>query len=88
MVLSGLSPDERLVEIIELPGHPWFVAGQFHPEFRSRAVTGHPLFISFVEAAVKHYQKHKVLEEGNGFATEEKSKKSSSHEAVGSVSNN
>lgn len=58
MVLSGLSPDARLVEIVELPSHPWFVAGQFHPEFNSRAVTGHPLFGSFVAAAVKHSQQY------------------------------
>lgn len=51
MVLSGLSPDNSLVEIIELPDHPWFVAGQFHPELRSRAITPHPLFRDFVKAA-------------------------------------
>lgn len=51
MVLSGLSPDNNLVEIIELPDHPWFVAGQFHPELRSRAITPHPLFRDFVKAA-------------------------------------
>lgn len=56
MVFSGLSPDERLVEIIELPGHPWFLGTQFHPEFKSRAVTGHPLFISFVKAALERHQ--------------------------------
>lgn len=54
LVLSGVSPDHRLVEIIELPNHPWFVGVQFHPELKSRAVTGHPLFISFVKAALKH----------------------------------
>ncbi|MBI3579600.1 MAG: CTP synthase [Ignavibacteriales bacterium] len=51
MALSGLSPDNSLVEIIELPDHPWFVAGQFHPELRSRAITPHPLFRDFVKAA-------------------------------------
>ncbi|HAV23253.1 MAG TPA: CTP synthase, partial [Bacteroidetes bacterium] len=51
MVFSGLSPDKRLVEIIELANHPWFVAGQFHPELRSRAVNPHPLFRDFVKAA-------------------------------------
>lgn len=76
LILSGLSPDERLVEIIELPNHPWFIAGQFHPEFRSRAVTGHPLFISFVEAAGKYMKQHHVAEENNGHAPEEKGKKS------------
>jgi CTP synthase len=51
MVFSGLSPDERLVEMIELAGHPWFVGSQFHPEFRSRPNRPHPLFGGFVGAA-------------------------------------
>jgi CTP synthase len=54
MVLSGQSPDGRLVEIVELKDHPWFVASQFHPEFRSRPDRPHPLFSGFVEAAVAH----------------------------------
>lgn len=54
MILSGISPDGKLVEMIELQGHPWFVGCQFHPEFQSRAVDGHPLFINFVAAAVLH----------------------------------
>ena len=53
MVLSGQSPDGRLVEIVELRDHPWFVASQFHPEFRSRPDRPHPLFSAFVAAAVK-----------------------------------
>lgn len=52
LVFSGMSPDGRLVEIIELPGHPFFVAGQFHPELRSRPTRPHPLFREFVGAAV------------------------------------
>ncbi len=52
MVFSGTSPNGRLVEIIELAGHPWFVASQFHPEFRSRPMRPHPLFRDFVGAAV------------------------------------
>ena len=51
MVLSGLSPDGRLVEMIELPQHPYFVACQFHPEFKSRPSAPHPLFSRFVKAA-------------------------------------
>ncbi len=51
MVISGLSPDGRLVEIIELRGHPWFVGTQFHPEFLSRPNRPHPLFAGFVSAA-------------------------------------
>ncbi|HEY1169414.1 MAG TPA: CTP synthase [Candidatus Limnocylindrales bacterium] len=52
MVPSGQSPDGRLVEIIELKDHPWFVASQFHPEFRSRPDRPHPLFDGFIGAAV------------------------------------
>ncbi|MGK7875454.1 MAG: CTP synthase [Xenococcaceae cyanobacterium] len=54
-VISGTSPDGRLVEMIELPEHPFFIATQFHPEFRSRLSSSHPLFIGFVKAALgKH----------------------------------
>ena len=53
MVFSGLSPDGRLVEMIEIPGHPWFVGCQFHPELKSRPTRPHPLFASFVEAAAR-----------------------------------
>ncbi len=52
MVLSGLSMDEMLVEIIEIPAHPWFLACQFHPEFTSSPRDGHPLFTGFIEAAL------------------------------------
>lgn len=54
MILSGLSPDGELVEMIELEDHPWFVGVQFHPELKSRAVSGHPLFIAFVKAALEN----------------------------------
>ena len=50
MRISGRSPDGKFVEIAELPGHPWFIAVQFHPEFQSRPLKPHPLFASFVEA--------------------------------------
>ncbi len=53
LVLSGVSPDGRLVEIVELPSHPWFLATQFHPEFMSRPHHPHPLFSSFVAAALR-----------------------------------
>ena len=52
MILSGQSPDGRLVEIVELADHPWFVASQFHPEFRSRPDRPHPLFSGFIGSAV------------------------------------
>ena len=54
MVFSGTSPNDRLVEIIELKDHPWFVASQFHPEFRSRPNRPHPLFREFVRASGAH----------------------------------
>lgn len=54
MIISGRSPDGRLPEIVELPNHPFFVAGQFHPEFQSGPFTGHPMFNAFIAAAVKH----------------------------------
>jgi CTP synthase len=53
MVFSGLSPDGELVEIVELTGHPWFVACQFHPEFQSTPLKAHPLFREFVAASMK-----------------------------------
>jgi CTP synthase len=52
--ISGLWAEKQLVEIIELPDHPWFVAGQFHPEFRSRPWEPHPLFAAFIKAALDH----------------------------------
>ena len=52
MSLCGLSPDGRIVEMIEIPSHPWFVATQAHPELKSRPNRPHPLFKGFVEAAV------------------------------------
>ncbi len=57
LVFSGLSPDENLVEMIELTEHPYFVACQFHPELKSRPETPHPLFVGFVEAMLAHQSK-------------------------------
>ena len=57
MRLSGLSPDGSLVEIVELPGHPHFIACQFHPELKSRPTHPHPLFASFIGAAVRHRER-------------------------------
>jgi CTP synthase len=54
LVFSGVSPNNRLVEFIELPGHPWFVATQAHPELKSRPNRPHPLFDGFVAAAQQH----------------------------------
>ena len=52
MVLCGTSPNESIVEMVELPDHPWFVACQFHPEFKSRPNRPHPLFLGFIQAAI------------------------------------
>jgi CTP synthase len=57
--IGGWSADHSLVEMIELPAHPWFVACQFHPEFTSRPRGGHPLFTSYVKAAIAHAQTRK-----------------------------
>jgi CTP synthase len=57
--ISGTSPDGRLVEIIELSNHPFFIASQFHPEFRSRPNNAHPLFLGFIKAALEH--KHESI---------------------------
>ncbi len=60
MVVSGINPRRNLVEIIELKGHPWFVAVQFHPEFQSKPNRAHPLFAAFIAAALKHRKGGKV----------------------------
>ncbi len=59
MVFSGLSPDRQLIEIIELPDHPWFLGCQFHPELKSRATKAHPLFREFVKASLKYSSEEK-----------------------------
>ena len=60
MAICGTSPDNRLVEMVEIPAHPWFVASQGHPEFKSRPTNPHPLFVAFVKAA-------KQLQQAGGF---------------------
>jgi CTP synthase len=55
--IAGLSPDQRLVEIIEIEDHPFFTASQFHPEFKSRPNRPHPLFDLFIKAALKEHSK-------------------------------
>ncbi len=61
MVLSGVCESRDLVEIIEMPSHPWFVGVQFHPEFKSRPLKPHPLFQSFIEAAMKYRKATKQI---------------------------
>jgi CTP synthase len=62
LVVSGKSPDRIFVEVIELPEHPWFLACQFHPEFKSRPYDPHPIFRSFIGAAVE-YRNQRLAEE-------------------------
>jgi len=54
MIPTGINPKSGLVEIMEQPGHPWFVGTQFHPEYSSTALNPHPLFIAFIKAAIKN----------------------------------
>ena len=54
LIISGVSPDKNFVEIVELAGHPWFLACQFHPEFKSKPLAPHPLFASFINASYEH----------------------------------
>ncbi|MDH3330261.1 MAG: gamma-glutamyl-gamma-aminobutyrate hydrolase family protein, partial [Desulfobulbaceae bacterium] len=54
LVISGTSPDDTLVEIVELKNHPWFLGCQFHPEFKSKPMKPHPLFRDFIKAALKN----------------------------------
>ena len=56
MSIAGMSEDGELVEMVELPEHPWFVGCQFHPEFTSTPRDGHPLFKSFIQAAVAQHK--------------------------------
>ena len=53
MIATGINPANGLVEIVEIPEHPYFVASQFHPEYASTVLAPHPLFIAFVDASVK-----------------------------------
>ena len=52
--ITGRSPDGKYVEIVEAPDHPWFLACQFHPEFKSKPLAPHPLFLAFIGAALAH----------------------------------
>jgi CTP synthase len=54
MIASGINPENNLVEVIELKNHPFFVAAQFHPELKSTVLHPHPLFVSFIKAAIAH----------------------------------
>lgn len=78
LVVSGESPDGRLVEMTELKDHPWFVASQAHPEFKSRPTHPHPLFMKFVESSVKNSQGefgHKAKSYAHGISDDKPFKK-------------
>ncbi len=62
MIISGVSPDNKLVEMVEITEHPWFVGCQFHPELKSRATNAHPLFREFIKAAFEYSQKNNESE--------------------------
>ena len=57
LVVSGMSPDRKFVEMVELPGHPWFLGCQFHPEYKSKLTDPHPLFSSYIAAALDEHQR-------------------------------
>ena len=64
-MVAGLSPDGKFVEIVELPDHPWFLGCQFHPEYKSKPTEPHPLFVSYIAAALAHHE-HKREREAMG----------------------
>ena len=73
MRIAGLSPDEELVEIVEIEDHPWFLGCQFHPEFKSRPTEPHPIFRAFIEASIREKRSlFPYLEEtGEGLAVDD-----------------
>ena len=66
LAISGTSPDGGLVEMVEITDHPWFVACQFHPEYKSRPLNPHPLFREFVAAAVRQRRNKRTSGGGSG----------------------
>ena len=60
--VAGKSPDGKFVEMVELPNHPWFIGCQFHPEYKSRPIEPHPLFVSFIRAALEEQERKKAPE--------------------------
>jgi len=59
LVVTGTSPNGQLAEVVELRDHPWFLAVQCHPEFKSKPTNAHPLFRAFVQAAIQHHEGRK-----------------------------
>jgi len=70
LVFSGKSPDGKFIEIVELPDHPWFLGCQFHPEFKSKPLDPHPLFVSFIQAAYQHRMSDEVTAQRDGGAAD------------------
>ena len=54
MKATGINPRTGLVEVVEIPNHPWFVGVQYHPEYKSTVLNPHPLFVNFIKAALKY----------------------------------
>lgn len=69
MVLSGTTPDGTYVEIVEVPDHPWFLGCQFHPEFKSKPLSPHPLFRAFIAAAYQYRRSRSAQPEAVGSRT-------------------
>ena len=59
MTLAGLSPDGKFVEMVELTDHPWFLGCQFHPEYKSKPTEPHPLFVSYIAAALEEHERRR-----------------------------
>ena len=57
MIATGKNPETGLVEVVEIPSHPWFVGTQYHPEYKSTVENPHPLFVAFINAAIIHNNK-------------------------------
>jgi CTP synthase len=69
LVVSGLSPDGKFVEMVELPDHPWYLGCQFHPEYKSKPTSPHPLFVSYIRAALDYQERRRLAENGKGDET-------------------
>ena len=70
LVVSGKSPDGKFVEIVELADHPWYLGCQFHPEYKSKPTAPHPLFVSYITAALEHQKARATVKAERGDETE------------------
>ena len=80
MMFTGLSPDESLVEIVELKDHPWFLAVQYHPEFKSKPIKAQSLFSGFINAAIERQAKFRNQKNDGEQTTSDGPKDNSSSE--------